>query len=51
MAAMGQAPLVAMLADRVRGTVVTLAVAKDAVGASHVELRKEKLEISAIAIA
>jgi hypothetical protein len=47
MAAMGQAPLVAVLADGARGTVVTL----DAVGASRIELRKEKLGISAITMA
>jgi hypothetical protein len=47
---MGQAPRVAVLAEGVRGTMITLAVAKDAVGAPHIKLRKEKLEISAIAI-
>jgi hypothetical protein len=41
--AMGKAPLVAVLAEGARGTMVALAVAEDAVGASRVELR-EKLE-------
>jgi hypothetical protein len=50
MAAMGQVPRVAVLAEGARGAMITLTVTKDAVGASRVELRKEKLEISAIAI-
>jgi hypothetical protein len=50
-AAVGQAPSFAVLAEGARGTMVELAIAEDVVGASCVELRKEKLEKSAIAIA
>jgi hypothetical protein len=50
-AAVGQVSLLAVLAKGARGTVVALAVAEDAVGASRVKLREERLETSAIAIA
>jgi hypothetical protein len=41
MAAMGQAPLVAVLAEGAWGTMIALAIAEDAVGASRVELEEE----------
>jgi hypothetical protein len=41
-AAVGQASLLAVLTKGARGTVVTFAVAEDAIGASRIELKKEK---------
>jgi hypothetical protein len=39
-AAVGQASLLVVLAKGARGTVVTLVVVEDAIGASHVELKE-----------
>jgi hypothetical protein len=41
-AAVGQASLLAVLTEGAQGTVVALAVAKDAIGTSRVKLKGEK---------
>jgi hypothetical protein len=40
-AAMGQAPFVAVLAEGVRGTMIVLAISENGIGASRVKLMKE----------